>query len=217
MRAAKILIIEDDLQIRTMLERFLAAQGHTMLSASDGIEGIRVFSAEKPDLVLLDMLLPKLLGTDVCDMMKRSVEGSGVPIVMMSAVMKADNFQKDFRGKRRPDAFLVKPFQFAEMARVVATLLSGRAVVEEPLEGLEVLEVMERTASGVISLSDAGLFDSSRPYGPFAAVAGAGSAARTAETWSPPLAPQPTTSARPPEAPPAVPLPAAPALPIQYR
>src|SRR5262249_42543133 len=86
----RILIIEDDLQIRTILERYLSAKGFGVLTAADGLEGIRRFSSERPDIVLLDMLLPKLLGSDVCDMVKRSIEGSGVPVVMMSAVMKPE-------------------------------------------------------------------------------------------------------------------------------
>lgn len=215
MSSAKILIIEDDLQIRTMLERFLGAQGFRVVAAGDGIEGIRVFSAERPDLVLLDMLLPKLLGTDVCDMMKRSVEGASVPVVMMSAVMKADNFQKDFRGKRRPDAFLVKPFQFSEMGRVVSALLAGRQAEDEPAEeGLEVLEIIDRGGSAVYALNDSGLFDSSRPYSPFAET-GDSSASRAAPPLRPTPPPQPAAQSphRSPLPPPPPPIPVGPPRP----
>jgi CheY-like chemotaxis protein/curved DNA-binding protein CbpA len=204
MSAAKILIIEDDLQVRSMLERYLAGLGYRVVCAGDGIEGIRVFSAEHPDLVLLDMLLPKLLGTDVCDMMKRSVEGAAIPIIMMSAVMKGDPSQADLRGKRRADAHLVKPFQFTEMARVVEALLDGRKVDEEPLDdGLEVLEIIDHGGSSVYSLADAGLFDTSKAYAPFAAIVGEGSAARS----SPPVRVAGTAAA--PASAPVAPLPPA--------
>jgi CheY-like chemotaxis protein len=156
MQRHKVLIIEDDLQIRTMLERFLTAKGFQVVAAGDGLEGIRLFSGQRPDVVVLDMLLPKLLGTDVCDMIKRSVEGARVPVVMMSAVLKADTLERDLRGKKRPDAFLVKPFQFSEMSRVISALLQGSLPDEVPLEAGEVLEIIDDGESA-IALSDAGV------------------------------------------------------------
>jgi CheY-like chemotaxis protein len=153
----RVLIVEDDLQIRTILERYLSAKGFAVTSAGDGLEGIRLFSRERPRIVLLDMLLPKLLGSDVCDMIKRSVEGAQVPVVMMSAVMKPDSLHKDLRGKRRPDAFLVKPFQFSEMLRIVSSLVQGPLPKDEVEGTPETLEILDAAGTDIYPLSEAGV------------------------------------------------------------
>jgi CheY-like chemotaxis protein/tetratricopeptide (TPR) repeat protein len=156
MTGEKILIIEDDLQIRTMMERYLASKGHPVVVAGDGLQGIRAFSRERPDVVVVDMLLPRLQGTDVCDMIKRSVEGERVPVVMLCAGVSSQNLESDLRGKLRPDAFLVKPFQSSELLRVISTVLDGR-VPEDPAADLEVLEIRDNGKRAVFGLAEAGL------------------------------------------------------------
>ena len=82
--AKKILIIEDDLDIQEMIQFFLEDQKYKVVVAGDGVEGISVFNSEKPDLVLLDILLPKMDGYAVCELIRKESE---VPIALTCRLM----------------------------------------------------------------------------------------------------------------------------------
>ena len=70
----KILIIEDDLDIQELIQFFLEDQGYEVITASDGIDGIAVFLKEQIDLILLDILLPKMDGYAVCELIRKESE-----------------------------------------------------------------------------------------------------------------------------------------------
>lgn len=80
----KILIIEDDLDIQELIQFFLEDQGYEVITASDGIDGIAVFLKEQIDLILLDILLPKMDGYAVCELIRKESE---VPIIMIVMLM----------------------------------------------------------------------------------------------------------------------------------
>ena len=119
---ARILIVEDDEGIREMLKYHLAAAGFVILEASDGTSGLRAALSGKPDLVLLDLMLPGMSGLELCRALRRS---SQVPIVMITARdAEADKIQGFAWGA---DDYITKPFSVREvLARVNAVLRRSR-------------------------------------------------------------------------------------------
>ena len=79
----KILIVEDDSDIQELLENHLIGAGYSVVSASDGVEALSHFSQHAIDLVLLDIMLPKIDGYGVCELIRKQ---SQVPIVMLTAL-----------------------------------------------------------------------------------------------------------------------------------
>ena len=79
----KILIVEDDSDIQELLENHLIGAGYSVVSASDGVEALSHFSQQAIDLVLLDIMLPKIDGYGVCELIRKQ---SQVPIVMLTAL-----------------------------------------------------------------------------------------------------------------------------------
>ncbi|MBE6700437.1 MAG: response regulator transcription factor [Ruminococcaceae bacterium] len=118
MMSTKILVIDDDQNICELLRIFLENEGYKVKSASDGAEGISAFKAYEPDLVLLDIMLPKKDGWQVCREIR---EMSQKPIIMITA--KGEVFDKVLGLELGADDFIVKPFDTKEIsARVKAVL-----------------------------------------------------------------------------------------------
>src|SRR5579859_156721 len=116
---ARILIIEDELPMRTALKDCLEAEGHRVLTAADGETGLDRALEEKPDLVLLDIMMPRLDGYAVCDQLRRLA--NPVPILMLTAKGRVDDRVTGLDAGA--DDYLVKPFSTEELlARVRARL-----------------------------------------------------------------------------------------------
>ncbi len=114
----KILIIDDDLQICDSLSKSLIHEGYDVMCANDGAEGITAFRMYEPDLVLLDIMLPKKDGWQVCREIR---EHSSKPVIMISA--KGETIDKILGLELGADDYLVKPFDNKELfARVKAVL-----------------------------------------------------------------------------------------------
>jgi len=93
----KILLVEDSKFLRLATERALARAGYEVRSAGDGEEALRMAGEQLPDLILLDMLLPKLSGPDVLIALKRDVMTKGIPVVVMTGMSQknAARLQED--------------------------------------------------------------------------------------------------------------------------
>ncbi len=116
--STKILVIDDDQNICELLRIFLENEGYKVKSAGDGAEGIALFKVYEPDLVLLDIMLPKKDGWQVCREIR---EMSQKPIIMLTA--KGEVFDKVLGLELGADDFIVKPFDTKEVsARVKAVL-----------------------------------------------------------------------------------------------
>jgi CheY-like chemotaxis protein len=86
----KILLIEDSKMLRQTQERALSRAGYEVISATDGEEGLRVARDSNPDLILLDMLLPKITGQDVLRTLKRDPRTRHIPVVVLSGLSGAN-------------------------------------------------------------------------------------------------------------------------------
>ena len=95
--AKNILIIEDDEFLRSLINRKLSAEGYNMISAIDGEEGIKKVLAEKPDLVLLDLILPNEDGFEVLSKIKADPKVSQIPIIILSNSSQKEDIDKGMK------------------------------------------------------------------------------------------------------------------------
>lgn len=113
-----ILIVEDDANIRELLRLYLEQEGYKVESAQDGLEGIRASKRIHPDLVLLDLMMPVMDGTQV---IKQIREVSKTPVIMLTA--KGETFDKVAGLDLGADDYVTKPFEVRELiARIRAVL-----------------------------------------------------------------------------------------------
>lgn len=123
MTDTKLLIVDDDLNISELLRMYFENEGYSVRTAADGVEGISFFKMFEPDLVLLDIMLPKKDGWQVCREIR---EISSKPIIMLTA--KGEVFDKVLGLELGADDFVVKPFDMKELsARVKAVLRRAHA------------------------------------------------------------------------------------------
>lgn len=115
----KILIVEDEKPIQTLLKYNLKQAGFETIIAGDGEEAIHMTAAYSPDLILLDIMLPKMDGIEVCKSLRES--GSNIPVIMLTA--KGDELEKVLGLEIGADDYMTKPFSPREViARVNAVL-----------------------------------------------------------------------------------------------
>ena len=121
--AARILIIEDDQDFLDVVTYLLKSAGHTILSATNGQEGLEKAHQEKPDLILTDLMLPRLNGYEVCTMLKQDVRYRKIPIIMLSAT-KVQEKDEQLAKECGADAFLLKTLGPKHLAAKVQEMLS---------------------------------------------------------------------------------------------
>lgn len=115
----KILVVEDDQTIRELVRDFLVEQNYLVETASDGVEAIEITKKHQPDLVILDLSLPKLTGESVCKEIKRLYPQ--MPVIILTAKNRIDDILGGF--KLGADDYISKPFEIEELlARIRAKL-----------------------------------------------------------------------------------------------
>lgn len=128
----KILIVEDDKTIRNFVAQGLIEEGHTVSTALDGKSGLDLALSDSFDLLILDLMLPKMDGLSVCQQLR--AQQSNLPVLMLTARDSLDNKIEGFDAGA--DDYLVKPFAFTELLARVRAL--GRRKVGENQTVLEV-------------------------------------------------------------------------------
>lgn len=114
----KILVVEDDQAIQALLQDFLIEAGYDVVTASDGVEALSEFEKQPFDLILLDVMLPKIDGFAVCEVIRQK---SDVAIVMLTAL---DDEEHQIRGlDLQVDDYLTKPFSMPILIRKIAAVL----------------------------------------------------------------------------------------------
>ena len=128
----KILIVDDEKEIRDLIEIYLKSEGYETLKAADGEEALNILNREDPDLIILDIMMPKMNGIDACLKIR---EERQMPIIMLSA--KSEDVDKILGLNMGADDYLTKPFNPLELvARVKSQLrrfykLNPRAIKKE--------------------------------------------------------------------------------------
>jgi two-component system, OmpR family, alkaline phosphatase synthesis response regulator PhoP len=128
MSKMKILVVEDDRDIAKLLKYNLEKEGHQVFLAQDGEEGVALFRREKPRLILLDLMLPKVDGLEACRLIRS--EDKKVPILMLTA--KSTEVDKIVGLEMGADDYVTKPFSVREVMTRVKTLLRRSVGDEAP-------------------------------------------------------------------------------------
>lgn len=134
MATEKILVVDDDNNICELLRLYLEKEGYAVSLAHTGMQAVRMFTEQQPDLMLLDIMLPELDGWQVCREVRKN---SNKPIIMLTA--KGETFDKVLGLELGADDYITKPFEAKEvLARIKAVLRrTSNAVQAEPAEKIK--------------------------------------------------------------------------------
>lgn len=122
----RILIVEDDSDIQNLLRNFLREAGYETVIAGDGMEAVSLFSSAHFDLILLDIMLPKIDGFTVCELIRKR---SQVPIIMLTAL---GGEEEQIRGlDLQVDDYITKPFSMPVLVRKIAAVLRRSTMVPD--------------------------------------------------------------------------------------
>ncbi|GAA0746499.1 response regulator transcription factor [Clostridium oceanicum] len=147
----KILIVDDNKQITSVLQEYAKRDGYSTIIAFDGEDAISKFKSEKPDILLLDVMMPKKDGFQVCREIRQT---SNVPIIMITA--RGEDFEKIMGLEIGADDYIVKPFSAGEvMARIRAIM---RRITREE-KSLQLIEIENL----IINLDDYNIFIDGEP------------------------------------------------------
>jgi len=142
-----ILVVDDDLSIRKTIGRRLEREGYRVVTAGSGEEGLRVATEKLPDLVLLDVMMPKMKGRDVCARLKADPKTAHIPVIFLTALGLADHIRAGMA--LGAEDYIVKPFEAAELKERIAVCLARHAPAAEPQ-----LKMVPGTKSPFRSVSD---------------------------------------------------------------
>jgi two-component system phosphate regulon response regulator PhoB len=126
-----ILVVEDEEDILDLVEYNLMQSGYRVLRATDGQEGLRIAQRERPDLIILDLMLPKMDGKEVCRRVRQMEETSNIPVLMLTA--KTDEVDRIIGFEIGADDYVTKPFSPRELLLRVQAIL--RRVQEQAPSG----------------------------------------------------------------------------------
>jgi len=130
----RVLVIEDEESFRDALQFMLSREGFDVVLAADGAEGIKQFDAKDPDIVLLDLMLPEVSGTEVCKYIRSK---SNTPVIMLTA--KDTEIDKVVGLELGADDYVTKPFSTRELlARIKAVLRRGSDIEVDAVGAIEV-------------------------------------------------------------------------------
>ncbi|MBI5359765.1 MAG: response regulator [Planctomycetes bacterium] len=122
--AKKIIVIEDNDNIRNIIQYILKQKGYEVDSAADGEDGLKKIQAKKPDIILLDVMLPGISGFDICTDLKEDPQYASIPVVLLTAIAKDSGKSDEYwRQKSGADAFLSKPFKAKDLVDKVVSLI----------------------------------------------------------------------------------------------
>lgn len=139
---SRVLIADDNEQNRELLDAYLADQNYEILMAKDGKETLDIVESSQPDLILLDIMMPRMSGYEVCEHLKADPEKRNIPVLMVTALNEMGDIEKAV--KAGCDDFLTKPVNQLELKTRVRSLLRVRHLGNERDRLLAYLEEMEQ-------------------------------------------------------------------------
>ena len=128
----KILVVDDDTNICELLRLYLTTEGYQVTTANDGEEGLEKFNQLKPDMVLLDVMMPRMDGLEVC---RRIRKLGNTPVMMLTA--KGETFDKVLGLELGADDYMVKPFDTKEVVARIKAVLRRCTVTTSQTESTE--------------------------------------------------------------------------------
>ncbi len=121
----KVLIVDDEDFFRGLVANGFEREGFTVLQADNGEDAVQVAGTEVPDLILLDLMMPRLLGFEVCRMLRQDIRFSSTTIIVMSAKSYKPDIDK--ATELGADAYVVKPFELSDIVKVAREHMNKRA------------------------------------------------------------------------------------------
>ncbi len=118
-----VLVVEDSIPQREMITDLLRGMGLSVTVASDGLEALKQIQTQRPDMVVLDIVMPHMNGYELCRRIKADPTTQNLPVVMCSS--KGEEFDRYWGMKQGADAYIAKPFQPTELMGTVKQLLRG--------------------------------------------------------------------------------------------
>jgi DNA-binding response OmpR family regulator len=123
---AHILVVDDDADIRKLVERILTKHGHRVSEAEDGETGLGFAMVKKPDLIILDLNLPKMDGFEVCRRLKKGQTTKNIPVIMLTAAHPEwEDAKRGF--KLGADEYVIKPFAGDLLVHNIERLLKAKS------------------------------------------------------------------------------------------
>ncbi len=125
----KILIVDDNLSVLRLLEHTLTKEGYEIITAKNGIEGLKMAAEEAPDLTILDVMLPGMDGFEVCHRLRGEAKTVNIPVLMLSA--KGQPVDRETGLRVGADEYLTKPVERLQLLDNVQKLINGRKKVAQ--------------------------------------------------------------------------------------
>ena len=154
-----ILIIEDEKSIQNIIKAFLEDEGYSVILADDGVEGIAKFHENNPDLVLLDLMLPKVDGFAVCEILRKETK---VPIIMLTALDDDDNQMRGF--DVLADDYITKPFSMPLVLRRIEAVLRRTDTTTENTAVIQYKNISVKTESYEVFVDDKNISLTAREF-----------------------------------------------------
>ena len=134
--AKRILVVDDEIRVLAVIQRRLESVGYEVVTALDGNDALRKARSEKPDLIVLDLILPGFNGFQICGMLKRDLQFRQIPILILSARSQEKDIEE---GKHMgAEAYMTKPYKHEELLAKIAELLArAEAEVKQKKEAEE--------------------------------------------------------------------------------
>src|SRR6188768_64880 len=132
---ARILIVEDERDLHELLDYNLRQVGHDVTVATNGREGLRIARENKPELVLLDLMLPDIAGTEVCRQLKEAQDTRGIAVIMLTA--RGEEIDRVVGFELGADDYVVKPFSVRELLLRVTAILRRSQGEQETAASIE--------------------------------------------------------------------------------
>jgi DNA-binding response OmpR family regulator len=120
----KILVVDDEPDFVEFLSIRLESSGYDVISASDGESGLKKAQKEKPDLIILDILMPKINGFELCKRLKENELTKDMPVIMLTALTREQALSKGL--KEGADCFITKPFNPVDLLDEIKTALTKK-------------------------------------------------------------------------------------------
>lgn len=124
MSKLNILIVEDDPQAVKLIKFILEKEDYSTISAKDGEEGLQMAREKKPDLIVLDLMLPGMDGYRVCEILKADADTKEIPVIVLTALDTGVDFEKAL--EKKADWYITKPFEPQHLLKRVNYLIEKR-------------------------------------------------------------------------------------------
>jgi len=122
MKEKKILIVDDEPSVRSLVRRMLGKK-YTVIEAGDGDEGLSATREHKPDIILMDIMMPKVDGYMACFAMKKDPELKDIPVIILTGV--GFELNRKLSQKFGADDYLVKPFKLQELRKIIEKFIKA--------------------------------------------------------------------------------------------